>query len=575
MAHSYLRTPTVERLPSVLEELHTGLLRIPPFQRDFEWTGEQRIALCSSIRLGLPTGSLMVWRTSHKLAEENPIGPYLLSSEHEPLQYLLDGRQRLTTLYAALAASFWTREGKELPDPAGEGTRAAPDGTPWAILFDLETQDFVFEEPPDPAEADGTLPLFPRERAAPRALLPLAVLFDDTAYDEWRSAAKLTREQTNRARALRSAFADYLIPVVPLATDDIGVVTLTFKRVNSGGTPMGDADMTRALAWSKEFDLRERIDDVRETLKPYGWGKLEDDALLKVVASVSGLDPTEVDMEELAEKIMENPSRVLRAGERVAGAVHLLDEHLGIKGPGSLPYTQILVLVARILDRAAGSLTPEQETKLVAWVAEVCLDERFQSGVPHMIRAYFRALSHRLGLPTDAAPRARDEEQSRAKECWVFSMAWARSRGTALVLADQKPTDAQGQPFSDPYALIAHGTDNVGMLLAAGAEVGRVVREHLKSKLLKTALRSPANRVVCPPHELPALRAALFQNACPDALLQGHLVAPDAHRALQRGELGEFFELRRTAILDAERRWVEARGGEVKILREPRTYAQG
>jgi len=123
--------------------------------------------------------------------------------------------------------------------------------------------------------------------------------------------------------------------------------------------------------------------------------------------------------------------------------------------------------------------------------------------------------------------------------------------------------------------MIAHGSDNVGMLLAAGAEVGRVVRERLKSKQLKTALRSPANRIVCPPHELPALRLALFQDTCPDALLQSHLVDREAHRALQRGELESFFECRRTAILDAEKRWVEARGGEVKVLREPRTYAQG
>jgi hypothetical protein len=315
----------------------------------------------------------------------------------------------------------------------------------------------------------------------------------------------------------------------------------------------------------------------RPRCRPLRWldVALEPDALLKVVAAVSGLDPTEVDMEKLAKKIQEDPARVSLAGDRVAGAVRLLDDRVGIRGPGSLPYTQILVLVARILDRAGGLLTLEQETKLVAWVAEVCLDERFQSGVPHMIRAYFRALSHRLGLPTDAPPRARDEVQSIAKECWVFSMAWARSRGTALVLAAQEPTDAQGQPFSDPFAMIARGSDNVGMLLALGAEGIQGVRQRLKSKQLKTALRSPANRVVCPPHDLPALRAALFQDTCPNALLDGHLVDTEAHRALRRGELETFFERRRTAILDAEKRWVEARDGEVEILREPRTYAQG
>ena len=237
MAQSYLRNPSVERLPVILEELHTGSLRIPPFLRDFEWTGEQRLTLCDSIRLGLPTGSLMVWRTRHKLAAENPIGPYMLSPAHEPSQYLLDGRQRLTTLYAALAPSFWTREGKGPPSSPQEGRSAAPDGTPWAILFDLDTQEFVFAEPTEGRDAGGTLSVLPEEHHR-RAVLPLAVLLDDAAYDEWRAGAKLSREQTNRARALRSAFADYLIPLVPLTTDDIDVATLTFKRLNSVGTEL-------------------------------------------------------------------------------------------------------------------------------------------------------------------------------------------------------------------------------------------------------------------------------------------------------------------------------------------------
>lgn len=574
MAQSYLRNPSVERLPVILEELHTGSLRIPPFQRDFEWTGEQRLALCSSVRLGLPTGSLMVWRTRHKLAAENPIGPYLLSLSQTPSQYLLDGRQRMTTLYAALAPSFWTREGQAPPTPPAE-RRHAPDGSPWSILFDLDTQEFEFEQRSEEAEAGVNLPLFPAAKDEVRRLLPLAVLLDDAAYDEWRARVSLSREQVNRARALRSAFADYLIPLVPLVTDDIGVVTLTFKRVNSGGTPMGDADMTRALAWSEGFDLREQIEAVREELKPRGWGDLEDDALLKVVAAVSKLDPTEVDPEELAKKIKAAPSLIRTAGERVAGAVHLLGDRLGIRGPGSLPYTQILVFVARALDLAGGALAPQQEQKLAAWAAEVCLDERFGGAPDHMIRADWRALAHRLGLPHPDPPRARDGQRPKAKECWVFSMAWARSRGTALVLADQKPTDGGGRPFDDPYTLIARGSENLGMLLTQGAAgIPAQVRKRLDDKHLAVALRSPANRVVCHPYELPVLRTALFQSACPEALLHGHLVDEAARDALVRGDLETFFERRRAAILDAEKRWVEALGGVVEIIHEQRTYVQ-
>lgn len=574
MAKSYLSTPSVERLPVILEELHTGSLRIPPFQRDFEWKGEQRLALCSSIRLGLPTGSLMVWRTTHRLAEENPIGPYSPALTQAATQYLLDGRQRMTTLYATLAASFWTREGKESPSPPLGGERA-PDGTPWAILYHLDQQEFVFEASRDEEAASSNLALFPEEANDACALLPLAVLFDDAAYDDWRAKASLSREQINRARALRSAFVDYLIPVVPLATDDIGVVTLTFKRVNSGGTKMDDADMTRALAWSEGFDLRERLEEVREELKPAGWGELDDDAILKVVAAVSLQDPTDFDAEELAKKIKDNPAFIRIARERMMTAVSLFGDRLGIRGPGTLPYTQILVFAARAIERAGGSLTLEQENKLIAWVAEVCLDERFRGAPPHMIRADFRALAHKLELPIDDPPRPRDEKRATAKECWVFSMAWARSRGTALVLAEQQPASAEGRPF-DAFALIAQGSENVGMLLAATAEgLPMEVRHLLRSKRYATALHAPANRVVCPARELPALRAALFRSDCPDTILRSHLFDPEIHSALCQHELDTFFELRREAIIAAERRWVQERGGAVEIHKEGRTYAQG
>jgi hypothetical protein len=580
MAQSYLRNPSIERLPAILEELHTRSLCIPPFQRDFEWTGEQRLALCSSVRLGLPTGSLLVWRTSRALIAENPIGPYLLDpSETTTRQYLLDGCQRMTTLYAALAAGFWTRDGKEPPKPL-RSAMTPPDGTPWSIMFDLINEEFVFERRTNTTAIYRSLVLssdIEDGEESIHPLLPLAVLLDDGAYDDWRSKMGLSSNLANRARALRSTFMDYLIPVVPFATDDIEVVTLTLTRVNSGGTQRSEADMTRALAWSPSFDLRDHIDTVREKLKPLGWGKVDDDALHKVVAAVSKLDPSEVDPEQLATKIKDEPALVQLAGDRVVGASEFLVKRLGIAGPGSLPYTQLLVFAARALDQAGGRLTLDQEDKLAAWVAEVCIDERFGGAPTHMIQADWRAVAHRLGLPHADAPRARDEKRRLAKECWRFSMAWARSRGTALVLADQAPRGGDDQAILDPHALIARGSDGIGMLIAEGAQgvPDRLLKLLAKGKRMDAALRSPANRVVCPPEQLPTLRARIFQDECPETILHGHLMDREGHAALVRGDMEAFFERRRTAILKAETLWVEARGGKVDLRAEPRTYAQG
>ncbi|MFO0611888.1 MAG: DUF262 domain-containing protein [Polyangiaceae bacterium] len=550
---SYLRTPSVERLPVLLEELYNGALRIPPFQRDFEWKGEQRLALFDSIWKGLPTGALMVWRTALKLPSEDPIGPYaLLPTENSPSpQYLLDGRQRMTTLYAALAGGLFTRDERK---PA-RASDSAPDGTPWDIGFDLEEQIFECANPWY-LRIQGRGPF-----------LPLAVVLDDLAYDEWRVGQVLSREHTNRARALRVAFNDYLIPVLPLATDDVGVVTLTFKRVNSGGTQMGDAAMARALAWTHTFDLRSEMDQVRERLNPHGWGELDDDTLLKVVASVLKLDPTEPQLETLADSLKKDVSSVDHAGNCVLLAARLLGR-IGIVGPGSLPYAQILVFLARAIVTA--QLSEEQDRQAIAWTVEACLDERFGGAPPHMVRVYWRDFARRLGL---VEGESAEKHPRKVRECRRFSMAWARSRATAVVLADNRPTVGDGSPLPDPFALVARGTECVGMLIAPGAEgLPPAIRRNRNLKAMGSALRSPANRIVCPPSELIELRAWLFDDLCASNILASHLISASAHEALVDGDLETFFERRRQSIMQAEREWAAKHGAQIDLVPDPTSY---
>jgi hypothetical protein len=465
----------------------------------------------------------------------------------------------MTTLYAALAAAFWTRDGK-LPPPTDPEYATSPDNKPWAIYYDLTNQEFVFESQ-DPNAL----------------LLPLAVFFDDSAYDEWRSNRReFSRENANRARAIRSAFMDYQIPVVPLAVEDIGIVTLTFKRVNNGGTPMSDADMARALAWSEGFDLRLHINDVREQLRPSGWGKIDDDPLLKVVAAVCGIEPIEVDPEKLAQKIKAHPEVVNDAGRYVLEAAAILNERIGIVGPGSLPYAQVLIFVARAFLEQKGPLRSDQERELIAWVAEVCLDERFGGAPAHVIRAEWRTFARRVGLPcAEPDGSKRDERKRIIRENWKFGLGWARSLGTGLVLASKSPMFGDGTPIPIPHALVSKGSDAVGMLLAPNADgLPSDVISGVK-RLRGVGLRSPANRVICPEDRLPELRRSLLSVAAPAPILDSHLISGDAHSALIAGELDAFFELRRKDIWNAEKHWLNAFSGSGDFQDEPRRYSRG
>ena len=236
----------------------------------------------------------------------------------------------------------------------------------------------------------------------------------------------------------------------------------------------------------------------------------------------------------------------------------------------------MLVFSARAIHLSGGGLSSAQKRGLFAWLAEVCIDERFGGAPPHMIQADWRALTHRLDLPSVEPARPRDDKTPLAKECWRFSMAWARSRGVALVLASHAPVGGDGEVIADPYAVLAEGTDSVGMLIAEGGagipfELSRTARVSRNS----AALRSPANRVICPRDELPKLRQMFFDPECEARTLSSHLITAEAHRSLIRGDLDGFFEVRRVTIIDAERRWVIDRGGVLNLIAESRTYSQG
>ena len=143
-------------------------------------------------------------------------------------------------------------------------------------------------------------------------------------------------------------------------------------------------------------------------------------------------------------------------------------------------------------------------------------------------------------------------------------------------VAQQQLSDTFRAQLKEGVAPVSEG-DFEEVLLADGAKgLPASLRKRVATdRRLKVALRSPANRVVCPSEALPSLRAALLRPDCPEAIRRSHLIDTNAHAALLASDLEGFFELRRYAIIAAEERWVQEHGGKVDILREPRTYAAG
>ena len=91
----------------LIKQIATGEFRIPRFQRPFVWRDEQRLQLLDSIKHGLPIGSILVWRTTRSLEEYERIGPFQIAASPATgvRTYVIDGHQRLVTIFSALSAS--------------------------------------------------------------------------------------------------------------------------------------------------------------------------------------------------------------------------------------------------------------------------------------------------------------------------------------------------------------------------------------------------------------------------------------------------------------------------------------
>lgn len=332
--------PTTPRLSVLLEWTRDGNLFVPEFQRPFEWDDERRLNLLDSVSRGLPIGALMVWRTTNEeLRTFESIGPFKLPApaSGQPRSLLIDGHQRLTTLYSAL---------QPLAPGEIEELRRASNTENWPIYFDLEAGE----------DANGFV-LAPQRKGfvVPHTWLPTNELFIPKAlFRRQRLLEEQGRDRLGeRIEDLSTAFKDYFVPVIPLLTDDIRAVTDSFVRVNSGGKPVSEDKMLRALVYA-DRNIDGHIDEIRTELRDT-WGEVDARTIASVLKVHFNLDAYRSTPFEIAAQLRKlGDETALRALMiRISAALQIAAKVLraaGVPGSHMLPYQfQLVCLTEAVL----------------------------------------------------------------------------------------------------------------------------------------------------------------------------------------------------------------------------------
>jgi len=97
--------PITRNYSTIIDSIRDGIYQIPKFQRNFVWNRDKMALLIDSIIKGYPIGTFIMWRTKERLKAIKKIGNQELnfpSMENDYIYYILDGQQRITSLYLAI-----------------------------------------------------------------------------------------------------------------------------------------------------------------------------------------------------------------------------------------------------------------------------------------------------------------------------------------------------------------------------------------------------------------------------------------------------------------------------------------
>jgi uncharacterized protein with ParB-like and HNH nuclease domain len=335
--------PDTIYLEDLLEEIANGGYKIPEFQREFVWKNSQMRELFDSILKGYPIGSLLFWKTKdYKTKHE--IGPYIIKKSNSDVKYVLDGFQRISTLFGVLMnpKNFHEETNNlKLKD--------------FLLFFDIKDNDFSKQT------KKGNI-----------FSIPLYKVYDNRElFDFLRQLDKenIPEHEKNQyienVRDLHDILHKYRLPYVEIKGGDIKSAVEIFSRLNSTGTEISEDYMLSARSYVEvEFKLIDSITEFLNGLNIYNFENLTRDIILKCIYNARGTFYYDVNREDLLDKNLKYFTK--SAYIHITKAVIFLYKKLFIIDIRLLPYPAQLIFISEYF-RLNPDPTVEELQSLEKW----------------------------------------------------------------------------------------------------------------------------------------------------------------------------------------------------------------
>lgn len=344
---------TSEKIDKLISRINSGDVKIPAFQRAYVWKQAQILDLLDSVLRNYPIGSVLLWHTSERLKHTRNIAGYDIpvAKEEYPVNYVLDGQQRLSSIYATF--SDQTKQ-----DTASEQYNPNPDI--FEIYYDFEKSMFL---PKAEAVPDSNKVIYLR------GFMNLAKSLE--------TYKKLDPQYLDAAQQLYSQFTNYELPVVTIkhrGKEEVGII---FERINNTGTKLSVIDLMTAWTWTDDFHLLNEMNDLVEELDEKNFGDVSRQILLQALSGVLQNDTT-------TQAILKLKGEAVRDAwknfcDSLKKAIDFLSTEIQCLHYDFLPYQQQLVILCKFFS-IAGDVKPEQLQAIKRFFWKTSFSNRYSTG---------------------------------------------------------------------------------------------------------------------------------------------------------------------------------------------------
>jgi hypothetical protein len=514
---------TKKSLYEILNDVHKGKIQLPDFQRKWVWDDNRIKGIIASVAKSFPIGAVMLLETGNEnikfKTKEVEGAPEKSNSKPEML--ILDGQQRITSLYQAIITNevVHTRNAKGYEIKRWyyiDMNKALDPNT------DLEEAVFSINENKIITENIGrdiVLDLTTEENEIKNMMYPVWLV------DEWQEWYMKYQEYYDYDKEkilfwnkfynkIIRSFDLYMLPVIVMKKDNPKeAVCQVFEKVNTGGVSLTVFELLTATYAADEFDLKEDWEKIKLQFKEYK--VLQNTNNTDIIQAITlystyqkrqssitagnteGLPAVSAKRKEMLNLSIEDykKHRDIIVNAFIRASKILLESH--IFNARDLPYTTQLIPMAGVLAKLGNKIdNMGNKKKLMRWFWCGVLGELYGSANETRYALDMMQIPEWIEHDTKEPNTIYDANFSPSRLHTLRTRNSAAYKGVYALLMDEATRDWLSATKIDLITYFSESIDIHHIFPVAWCNKNNIKREDFDCIINKTPLSGRTNRIV-------------------------------------------------------------------------------